>query len=466
MRLLIKFPTKGRPNKFLHALHQYVTKANNVSSIQFVVSVDDDDRTVTPGWLQQVRSMHPNITVSQASSLNKVHAINRDMPPSSAFDIVLLASDDMIPQQVGYDDVIRDAMQQFFPDTDGVLFFNDGYVGRRLNTLLICGAKYYDRFGYLYNPAYQSLFCDNEFMVTAEKLGKQIYFDQVIIKHEHPANNAQVPVDDLYVRNEDMYTPDKQLWLHRREFVYDVTVLICTVPDRQNMLHSLLHDIQLYQTNTTLKVQVLFDARFDVTIGKKRADMLLQAQGKYCCFVDDDDKITPHYFQVIEDAIKSGQDYDCIQLNGRLYRSMLFQGVFVHSTDYYDWQTQGTVHTRPPNHLNPIKTDIAKQISYEDVSRGEDFKFSMKLQAAKLIKTEYKHNLVQYLYYYVHKPKHNPSPALPSTPAVTPRSKPTPKPTPESASSMQLRPFHLTSVLRKQTHPMMLSHRATNLEKK
>ena len=75
--------------------------------------------------------------------------------------IVLLASDDMIPMEKGFDNIIIDKMKNYYPDTDGVLWFNDGYQGDKLNTLCILGKKYYDRFGYIYNPEYISVLSDN-----------------------------------------------------------------------------------------------------------------------------------------------------------------------------------------------------------------------------------------------------------------------------------------------------------------
>jgi hypothetical protein len=89
----------------------------------------------------------------------------------------------MIPEFSGYDSALRDNMEHYFPDTDGVLWFNDGFQKHNLNTLCILGRKYYQRFGYIYHPAYKSLWCDNEFTVVASLLKKQLYFDKVIIRH-------------------------------------------------------------------------------------------------------------------------------------------------------------------------------------------------------------------------------------------------------------------------------------------
>jgi hypothetical protein len=44
------------------------------------------------------------------------------------------------------EDEIANEMAKNFPDFDGVLHFNDGYKGRELNTLVVEGRKYFDRF--------------------------------------------------------------------------------------------------------------------------------------------------------------------------------------------------------------------------------------------------------------------------------------------------------------------------------
>jgi hypothetical protein len=77
-------------------------------------------------------------------------------------------------------------MKEHYPDTDGVLWFNDGHQGNNLNTLCILGKKYYERFNYIYHPEYKSVWSDNEFMLVGNILKKQTYFDEVIIEHEHP----------------------------------------------------------------------------------------------------------------------------------------------------------------------------------------------------------------------------------------------------------------------------------------
>jgi len=186
MKLLIKFPTRNRPAKFIKILDKYYSLLDDKTT-KFIISCDNDDDTMNnEGMKEYIADLTDiNIEVCYSDNKSKIEAVNGNME-NVDFDIVLLASDDMIPAVQGFDTIIKNKMAEHYPDTDGVLWFNDGYQGNKLNTLCILGKKYYDRFNYIYNPEYKSVWSDNEFMDVANILNKQTYFDEVIIRHEHP----------------------------------------------------------------------------------------------------------------------------------------------------------------------------------------------------------------------------------------------------------------------------------------
>lgn len=184
MKLLIKFPTRNRPKKFLNVLMKYINMLDDKST-EILVSCDSDDETMNNPFIVEVLKQYENVKLFFENNKTKIEAVNNNLK-NFEFDIILLASDDMIPIIKGFDTIIKNKMKETYPDTDGVLWFNDGFQGNKLNTLSILGKKYYDRFGYIYNPNYKSVWCDNEFMDVANILGKQTYFDEIIIKHEHP----------------------------------------------------------------------------------------------------------------------------------------------------------------------------------------------------------------------------------------------------------------------------------------
>lgn len=187
MKILVKFPTFNRPKQFFNTLYEYYKKASNRNKMYFLVSIDSNDSSMNNETVLNGIKTYPNIEVIIGESKSKIDAVNRDLDKINyEWDIVLLASDDMIPMVNGYDNIIRNDMVENFKDLDGVLWYNDGHQQDKLNTLSILGKKYYERFGYIYYPEYKSGYCDNEFTKVSKILNKVKYFDRVIIEHQHP----------------------------------------------------------------------------------------------------------------------------------------------------------------------------------------------------------------------------------------------------------------------------------------
>jgi hypothetical protein len=221
MKILVKFPTRGRKNKFFNVLKKYQSFANDVDNITFLISIDEDDIEMNNPDSLDILSSFKNCNVVIGKSDSKIHAVNRDIDKIKDWDIVLLASDDMIPQVKGYDQIIIEKMKKNYPDSDGVLWFNDGYQGDKLNTLCILGKKYYDRFEYIYFPEYKSTWCDNEFMSVANLLGKQTYFDEIIIKHEHP-DWGFGRQDEIHAKNHRDLQYDINLYNNRKKINFNL----------------------------------------------------------------------------------------------------------------------------------------------------------------------------------------------------------------------------------------------------
>ena len=215
MKLLIKFPTRGRKQKFFKVFNHYQNLCEDLDNTYFLVTLDNDDEDMKLSEVEEILNTFKNVKVIYGDSTSKIHAVNRDIEMINDWDIFLLASDDMIPKVKGYDNIIRNKMKEFYPDTDGILWFNDGHQENRLNTLCILGKKYYDRFGYIYYPEYKSVWCDNEFMMVGDLLGKQTYFDEVIIEHEHP-DWGYGKRDIIHTVNSKNESHDRNLFINRK----------------------------------------------------------------------------------------------------------------------------------------------------------------------------------------------------------------------------------------------------------
>ena len=184
MKILYKYPTRARPLKFSRCLLRYQEYSEDLENSKFIISIDEDDDIMNNNIMIDNCKKLKNVDVCIGKNKSKIEAINADIPDDD-WDILVLISDDMIPEIKGFDNIIRQNMKNYYPDTDGVLWFFDGWR-KDLNTLCILGRKYYERFGYIYHPSYKSFWCDTEFTEVANILNKQTFIDKVIIRHLHP----------------------------------------------------------------------------------------------------------------------------------------------------------------------------------------------------------------------------------------------------------------------------------------
>lgn len=190
MKLLVQFPTYARPEKFLRVLDMYVVTCSVHNEIFFNINCDAADLTMTNNYIKEkisaILSKKDNVdgVINFDANTNKIGAVNAHADEQD-FDIVICASDDMVPKAHGWDNEIVIAMQQNFPDLYGCVHFNDGNTNGELITFSILGRKLYEHFGYIYHPDYKSLYCDDEFTQEVKRMGKEKYIDKVIISHEH-----------------------------------------------------------------------------------------------------------------------------------------------------------------------------------------------------------------------------------------------------------------------------------------
>lgn len=216
MSILVKFPSRERPDRFKRCIDDYFIKSRG-RSVHYHATLDEDDPKLEE-YLTICKQYSRILSYSISKSTGKIHAVNRDMDIIPfKWTILVLASDDMLCRTIGWDTIIIADMKTHFPNDDGVLHYNDGHTQRRINSMCILGRGYYDRFNYIYHPSYISLWCDNEFMVVSEKLGKSFYQDRVLFNHDHPAWTGESR-DELLVRNERWYDVDKQNY-DRRELI-------------------------------------------------------------------------------------------------------------------------------------------------------------------------------------------------------------------------------------------------------
>lgn len=405
MRILLKCPTRSRPQKAISTLSKYIELSSHPELLGIAVSCDTDDTSMTKNLVQEeLRRMFRRVAWSNiffSPNTSKIQACNANMSEIHwDWQIVVLVSDDMIPQIKGWDDVIRNYMTARYPDTNGILWFNDGHQGDKLNTLSIYGRKIYEELGHLYCPEYKSLFCDTELTdrCRGDLANRTTYIPYCVIRHEHPGTGYAQNMDALYMTNQKHWNHDMYVYIRRKTYSHDVSFLIPTIPGRESSLQRLMGSIREKMSRIApelkYEIRIGFDNR-EQSIGMKREAMVQAAVGKYSAFIDDDDDITDAYIEDLAAMIRG--NYPVMRLRGKIS-----QYTFTHSLEnsLKDPMARGEVFLRPPNHLNPMMADVAKLIHYRDALRGEDLDWTIRMARAGFLTHEYRSSddRIHYIY--------------------------------------------------------------------
>ena len=184
-----------------------------------------------------------------------------------------------------------------------------------------------------------------------------------------------------------------------------LSILILSIHSRKAMLDSLLLELNRQSEKYPGKCEILVEVDGgQLSKGTKRNRLLEKAKGDYLAFFDDDDLPSKNYISLILSAVQTNPD--CCSLLGEITIDGGVSEVFEHSLKYKVWKTNtsGPVkYERCPNHLNAIRSSLAKQIKFKEINHGEDHQWSNDLQASGLLKTEGTIHEVLYYYNYISK---------------------------------------------------------------
>lgn len=209
-KILFNFASRSRPEKFKKVVRNIQNLCMSDNYIIWAKIDEDDDSGYT-------LSSNNHLFVAMGRSLSKIHAINRDIP-KTGWDIIVDVSDDFVFTKRGFDNVIRK-----YCGPDDCVHFPEPFANKqsRLNRnddiiIMACmGKQYFDRFGYIFNPLYKSLFCDNELTAVAKMLGRYKLVTQQIFYHAHPQAGFG-KADDQTRFTESFWAEDEKVYNERK----------------------------------------------------------------------------------------------------------------------------------------------------------------------------------------------------------------------------------------------------------
>ncbi len=208
-KLLFKYPSRNRPQRFFEGLDTIENLAVNKDYYHVACSLDLDDATMNNPEVIKRIGEYRNTSIQWGTSKSKVHAINRDMP-DYPFDIIVNFSDDMRYNLYGFDQCIRVDMNAHFPNLDGLLHYPDQDAKEWLATMYIAGKNFYSKFGFIYDPRFKSLWCDNLVQSVAQHMGKYKYCGYQINVHLNPAY-GHLEKDAMFLEQQGHWGEDQNL---------------------------------------------------------------------------------------------------------------------------------------------------------------------------------------------------------------------------------------------------------------
>lgn len=187
-----------------------------------------------------------------------------------------------------------------------------------------------------------------------------------------------------------------------------ISVLICHTKGREELLKRVeksLHSSYYkyvreaaFRGDEIQKIEIYTHRSDDSTIGSIRNQLLGSAKGEYVCFVDDDDLVDVDYFSVLIKGVL--ENPDCLSMWGIITTDGSNPKNFYHSIQYKQPFENNGSYFRPPNHLNCIKSSIAKNFRFMEVNHGEDMDWAMQISESGVLKAEYKIEKPIYFYEY------------------------------------------------------------------
>lgn len=168
-----------------------------------------------------------------------------------------------------------------------------------------------------------------------------------------------------------------------------LSILIPSIPEREDKLSRLLSYLfaqcdDLNKCHPILGNAVIMwddSKRFlqgGLSIGKKRQSLLDRAEGKYLCFLDDDEDIAPNYVETLVRLCQHNADVITFR---NLTTTDHYWTVVDMSLNYHvnDQASPNFITRRRPWHICPVKSEFAKLYHFEDINYGEDFDWMSKV---------------------------------------------------------------------------------------
>lgn len=192
-----------------------------------------------------------------------------------------------------------------------------------------------------------------------------------------------------------------------------LSILMPTIPERLKKFNKLFTKVatqvyDLHKTHPTLgEVSLSYNDKEKYlnggpSIGWKRQELVDTADGKFLCFLDDDEDIAPNYVETLVRLCQSDPDVVTFRnlTKTDFYWTMVDMSL---KNPTNEEATPDRIVKRLPWHVCPVKSEYAKRYKFDDSNYGEDWKWFE--QVLTHCKTEAHTDAI--LHQYNHSAKHS-----------------------------------------------------------
>ena len=167
-----------------------------------------------------------------------------------------------------------------------------------------------------------------------------------------------------------------------------LSLLICTVEERKEQFEALKAKLsKMIEGYGGIEIISDCSPRYDepggLTVGEKRQLLIDLADGKYICFVDDDDDVTDNFIKELHPLLS--QDVDvinakvCAYINGN--KHIIDQSIYYENEQLHEGETK-----RYPSVMSVWSRALTKKVRFKPMNCGEDFDWTKQMNPQSEIK--------------------------------------------------------------------------------
>lgn len=193
--------TSVRPQAMTAMVREWMAKAANPQAVEVIVAVDAGDEAALAAAKALSAEFPLTCLVQESAPFNCVKGWNLAATKATGKVLVQLTDDIFPPKH--WDLKLLSLEPGDWMNQDCAVHVEDGYVHNIMVIAIVTKVRY-SRFGYLFYPGYESLFCDTELTELAYRENRVIQAKHLLFEHKHPDCNkrARDDVDKVHASPE------------------------------------------------------------------------------------------------------------------------------------------------------------------------------------------------------------------------------------------------------------------------